>query len=158
MHWFQIDCLLDRYYAVFLHAYAEGSCFTTIPLTLIIYYRIILATLTALARISGSVFYNGLLVSMYLSFAERHFLYSYLLFSMVFQLLILKLFAYTAAVVGFSLNVGAYASEIIRASILSIPKAAGSSLHNWDDISTSIKTCYFTSNARINSTAFEYIY
>ncbi len=29
---------------------------------------------------------------------------------------------YTAAVVGFSLNVGAYASEIIRASILSIPK------------------------------------
>ncbi|MGE1166829.1 amino acid ABC transporter permease, partial [Peribacillus simplex] len=29
---------------------------------------------------------------------------------------------YTAAVIGFSLNVGAYASEIIRASILSIPK------------------------------------
>ena len=29
---------------------------------------------------------------------------------------------YTAAVVGFSLNVGAYASEIIHASILSIPK------------------------------------
>ena len=50
-----IDCLLDRYYADFLHAYAEGSCFTTIPLTLITFIiGIILATLTALARISGS--------------------------------------------------------------------------------------------------------
>ena len=58
---------------------------------------------------------------MYLSFAEHHFLYSYLLFSMVFQLLILKL-SHIQRVVGFSLNVGAYASEIIRASILSIPK------------------------------------
>lgn len=46
---------MDRYYAVFLHAYAEGSCFTTIPLTLITFIiGIILATLTALARISGS--------------------------------------------------------------------------------------------------------
>ena len=51
---------------------------------------------------------------------------------MVSQLLILKLSHITAAVVGFSLNVGAYASEIIRASILSIPKGpVGSSLHNW---------------------------
>ena len=59
---------------------------------------------------------------MYLSFAERHFLYNYLLFSTVFQLLILKLSHIQQRVVGFSLNVGAYASEIIRASILSIPK------------------------------------
>ena len=41
---------------------------------------------------------------------------------MVFQLLILKLSHIQQRVVGFSLNVGAYASEIIRASILSIPK------------------------------------
>ena len=66
---------------------------------------------------------------------------------------------YTAAVVGFSLNVGAYASEIIRASILSIPKG------QWEAAYTigmtypqALKRVILPQATRINSAAFEYIY
>ena len=150
---------MDRYYADFLHAYAEGSCFTTIPLTLITFIiGLILATLTALARISGSRILQWI-ARIYVSIIRGTPLLVQL-FIIFYGLptLNIEVEPYTA-VVGFSLNVGAYASEIIRASILSIPKGQWGDLYNWDDISTSIKTCYFTtSNARINPAAFKYIY
>ena len=114
---------MDRYYAVFLHAYAEGSCFTTIPLTLITFIiGIILATLTALARISGSRILQWI-ARIYVSIIRGTPLLVQL-FIIFYGLptLNVEVEPYTAAVIGFSLNVGAYASEIIRASILSIPK------------------------------------
>ena len=152
---------MDGYYAVFLHAYAEGSCFTTIPLTLITFIiGLILATLTALARISGSRILQWI-ARIYVSIIRGTPLLVQL-FIIFYGLptLNIEVEPYTAAVVGFSLNVGAYASEIIRASDpFHSERAVGSSLHNWDDVPTSVKTCYFTaSDARINPAAFEYIY
>ena len=47
---------------------------------------------------------------------------SYLLFFMDYPILGIAIDPFIAAVIGFSLSVGAYASEIIRAAILSIPK------------------------------------
>ena len=113
---------MDRYYAVFLHAYAEGSCFTTIPLTLITFIiGIILATLTALARISGSRILQWI-ARIYVSIIRGTPLVQLFIIFYGLPTLNVEVEPYTAAVIGFSLNVGAYASEIIRASILSIPK------------------------------------
>lgn len=101
----------------------KEAVFTTIPLTLITFIiGIILATLTALARISGSRILQWI-ARIYVSIIRGT--------PLLVQLFIIfyglptpniEVEPYTAAVVGFSLNVGAYASEIIRASILSIPK------------------------------------
>ena len=116
---------MDRYYADFLHAYAEGSCLT-IPLTLITFIiGIILATLTALARISGSRILQWI-ARIYVSIIRGTPLLVQL-FIIFYGLptLNIEVEPYTATVVGFSLNVGAYASEIIRASILSIRKGSG---------------------------------
>ena len=95
----------------------------TIPLTLITFIiGIILATLTALARISGSRILQWI-ARIYVSIIRGTPLLVQL-FIIFYGLptLNIEVEPYTATVVGFSLNVGAYASEIIRASILSIPK------------------------------------
>ncbi|MBC6975350.1 amino acid ABC transporter permease [Bacillus sp. Xin] len=101
----------------------EGALFTTIPLTLITFViGIILATLTALARISNSRTLQWI-ARIYVSIIRGTPLLVQL-FIIFYGLPTLKIEIdpYPAAVIGFSLNVGAYASEIIRASILSIPK------------------------------------
>ncbi|MCI0765955.1 amino acid ABC transporter permease [Bacillus sp. TL12] len=101
----------------------EGALFTTIPLTLITFViGIILATLTALARISNSRILQWI-ARIYVSIIRGTPLLVQL-FIIFYGLPTLKIEIdpYPAAVIGFSLNVGAYASEIIRASILSIPK------------------------------------
>ena len=95
----------------------------TIPLTLITFIiGLILATLTALARISGSRILQWI-ARIYVSIIRGTPLLVQL-FIIFYGLptLNIEVEPYTATVVGFSLNVGAYASEIIRASILSIPK------------------------------------
>ncbi|MED0885207.1 amino acid ABC transporter permease [Bacillus mycoides] len=101
----------------------KEAVFTTIPLTLITFIiGIILATLTALARISGSRILQWI-ARIYVSIIRGTPLLVQL-FIIFYGLptLNIEVEPYTAAVIGFSLNVGAYASEIIRASILSIPK------------------------------------
>ncbi|CAI8708915.1 MULTISPECIES: amino acid ABC transporter permease [Bacillus] len=101
----------------------EGALFTTIPLTIITFViGIILAIFTALARISSSRLLQWI-ARIYVSIIRGTPLLVQL-FIIFYGLptLNIEIDPYPAAIIGFSLNVGAYASEIIRASILSIPK------------------------------------
>lgn len=95
----------------------------TIPLTIISFIvGIILAVLTALARISQRKVLRGI-ASVYVS-AIRGTPLLVQLFIIFYGLpnVGITLDPFLSAVIGFSLSVGAYASEIIRAAILSIPK------------------------------------
>jgi len=101
----------------------KGAIFYTIPLTLITFVvGLILAILTALARISYSKTLQ-IIARIYVSIIRGT--------PLLVQLFIIfyglptvgiTLDSYTAAIIGFSLSVGAYGSEIIRAAIISIPK------------------------------------
>lgn len=101
----------------------KGAIFYTIPLTLITFViGIILAVFTALARISHVKIFQ-IIARVYVS-AFRGTPLLVQLFIIFYGLpnVGLTIDPYTSAVIGFSLNVGAYASEIIRAAIISIPK------------------------------------
>ncbi|WP_163100453.1 amino acid ABC transporter permease [Peribacillus alkalitolerans] len=101
----------------------KGALLYTIPLTLVTFIcGLIIAILTALARISSvkpfqwisriyvsAIRGTPLLVQLFIIF------YGLPTVGVVIDPL-------PAAVIGFSLNVGAYSSEIIRAAILSVPK------------------------------------
>lgn len=101
----------------------EGAIYYTIPLTLLAFtFGLILAVITALARISTIKFFQGV-ARVYVSIIRGTPLLVQL--SILFYglpSLDIRIDPFPAAVLGFSLNVGAYASEVIRASILSIPK------------------------------------
>ncbi|KIL52588.1 cysteine ABC transporter permease [Jeotgalibacillus alimentarius] len=101
----------------------EGGIRNTIPLTLFSFtFGLILALLTALARLSGNKVLSGI-ARVYVS-AIRGTPLLVQLFIVFFGLpdLGITLDPFPSAVIAFSLNVGAYASEIVRASILSVPK------------------------------------
>ncbi|MGG1399825.1 amino acid ABC transporter permease [Bacillus salipaludis] len=101
----------------------KGAIFYTIPLTLITFViGLILAILTALARISHLKILQ-MIARIYVSIIRGT--------PLLVQLFIIfyglptvgiTLDSYVAAIIGFSLSVGAYGSEIIRAAIISIPK------------------------------------
>ncbi|MER2088746.1 MAG: amino acid ABC transporter permease [Sporosarcina sp.] len=108
----------------------EGALYYTIPLTFIsFFFGIILAVLTALARISTSKPLQ-IIARIYVS-AIRGTPLLVQLFILFFGLPTIGIVIdpFPAAVFGFSLNVGAYASEVIRASILSIPKGQWEAAH-----------------------------
>ena len=101
----------------------EGALKYTLPLTLIaFFFGIIIAILTALARVSTSKTLQ-IIARIYVS-AIRGTPLLVQLFILFYGLPTVGIVIdpFPAAVFGFSLNVGAYASEIIRAAILSIPK------------------------------------
>lgn len=101
----------------------QGALIYTIPLALITFViGLILAVLTALARLSGikplqwiARFYVSILRGTPLLVQ---------LFIIFFGLpsIGIRIDSFSAAIIGFSLSVGAYGSEIIRAALLSIPK------------------------------------
>ena len=101
----------------------EGMIQYTIPLSFIAFIiGLVLAVLTALARIS-TIKILQIIARVYVSIIRGT--------PLLVQLFILfyglptvgiVIDPFPAAILGFSLNVGAYASEVIRASILSIPK------------------------------------
>ncbi|WP_243291504.1 amino acid ABC transporter permease [Bacillus sp. FJAT-47783] len=101
----------------------EGALYYTMPLTLISFVLgLLLAVLTALARIS-TIKPLQWIARIYVSIIRGT--------PLLVQLFIIfygmpsigvTIDPFPSAVIGFSLNVGAYASEIIRAAILSIPK------------------------------------
>lgn len=101
----------------------EGAIQYTIPLTLISFtFGLVLAVLTALARIS-TIKPLQIIARIYVSIIRGTPLLVQL--SILFYGLPtigITFDPFPAAVIGFSLNVGAYASEVIRAAILSIPK------------------------------------
>lgn len=95
----------------------------TIPLTLISFVcGLVIALLTALARLSASKILAGI-ARVYVS-AIRGTPLLVQLFIIFYGLpdLGIVLDPFPSAAIAFSLNVGAYASEIIRASVLSVPK------------------------------------
>ncbi|MDP4084014.1 MAG: amino acid ABC transporter permease [Bacillota bacterium] len=101
----------------------KGAIFYSIPLTIITFIcGLFLAILTALARISH-VKALQVIARIYIS-AVRGTPLLVQLFIIFYGLpnIGVTIDPYTSAIIGFSLNVGAYASEIIRAAILSIPK------------------------------------
>jgi L-cystine transport system permease protein len=101
----------------------EGAVYYTIPLTIITFIvGLLLAILTALARIGQSKLLNGI-ARVYVS-AIRGTPLLVQLFIIFYGLPSLGIIVdpWPSAIIGFSLNVGAYASEIIRAAIISIPK------------------------------------
>ncbi|WP_210611335.1 amino acid ABC transporter permease [Priestia flexa] len=106
-----------------LYPMIEGAIQYTIPLTLISFILgLILAILTALGRLSSIKIFN-IIARVYVSLIRGTPLLVQL-FIIFYGLptLDITIDPFVAAVIGFSLNVGAYASEIIRAAILSIPK------------------------------------
>lgn len=101
----------------------KGAISYTIPLTLISFViGLTLAILTALARIS-SLKILQMIARIYVS-AIRGTPLLVQLFIIFYGLPTIGVIIdpFPSAVIGFSLNVGAYASEIIRAAIISIPK------------------------------------
>lgn len=101
----------------------EGAIMNTIPLTIISFIiGIILAVLTALGRISQVKIFQ-IIARVYVS-AIRGTPLLVQLFIIFYGLpnIGVTLDPFISAVIGFSLSVGAYASEIIRAAIISIPK------------------------------------
>ncbi|MGF9964441.1 amino acid ABC transporter permease [Bacillus rhizoplanae] len=101
----------------------KGAISDTIPLTLISFaIGLVLATLTALCRISGNRVLEWI-ARIYVSIIRGTPLLVQL-FIIFYGLptIGITINSFPAAIIGFSLSVGAYASEIIRAAILSIPK------------------------------------
>ncbi len=108
----------------------EGALYYTLPLTFLsFFFGIILAVLTALARISTSKPLQ-IIARIYVS-AIRGTPLLVQLFILFFGLPTVGIVIdpFPAAVFGFSLNVGAYASEVIRAAIQSIPKGQWEAAH-----------------------------
>ncbi|MBO0586314.1 amino acid ABC transporter permease [Sporosarcina sp. E16_8] len=108
----------------------EGALYYTLPLTFIsFFFGIILAVLTALARISTSKPLQ-IIGRIYVSVIRGTPLLVQL-FILFFGLPTVGIVIdpFPAAVFGFSLNVGAYASEVIRAAIQSIPKGQWEAAH-----------------------------
>ncbi|MCI5775972.1 MAG: amino acid ABC transporter permease [Aerococcus sp.] len=95
----------------------------TIPLALLSFiFGMIFAIVTALARISKSKLLNGIFYVYVWLFRGTPLLVQ--LFIVYFGLpkIGIQFNTWTAAILTFSLNTGAYASETIRSAILSIPK------------------------------------
>ena len=95
----------------------------TIPLTIITFIvGLVLAFITALFRLSGNKFLNAI-ARVYVSIIRGTPLLVQL-FIIFYGLpsIGLTISPYISAIIGFSLSVGAYASEIIRGSIQSIDK------------------------------------
>ncbi|MCP3741643.1 amino acid ABC transporter permease [Rossellomorea sp. BNER] len=101
----------------------KGALYYSIPLTIISFILgMILAILTALARLSGFNILRGI-ARVYVS-AVRGTPLLVQLFIIFYGLpsIGLKFDPFSSAVIAFSLNVGAYSSEIVRAAIQSIAK------------------------------------
>lgn len=101
----------------------EGAIKYTIPLTIITFsIGLVIAFFTAISRIFGNTLLQGL-ARFYISiFRGTPLLVQLFIIFYGLPTVGITIDPLPSAIIGFSLNVGAYASEIIRAAILSIPK------------------------------------
>lgn len=114
----EMDILLSSIWPIL-----KAGLLVTIPLSLIAFaIALVIAVVTALARISNYRVLRWIFGTYVWVFRGTPLLVT--LFIVFFGLpkLGITLDAWTAAIITFSLNTGAYASESIRASILAIPK------------------------------------
>lgn len=101
----------------------QAGLYFTIPLTLISFVLgLLLAFFTALARLSSIKPLNAIANFYVWIFRGTPLLVQLFILFYGFPSIGLTLNPFPAAVIGFTLNVGAYSSEIIRAAIQSIPK------------------------------------
>jgi L-cystine transport system permease protein len=101
----------------------QAGLYFTIPLTLISFVLgILLAFFTALARLSNVKLLKAIANFYVWIFRGTPLLVQLFILFYGFPSIGLTLNPFPAAVIGFTLNVGAYSSEIIRAAIQSIPK------------------------------------
>lgn len=101
----------------------EGALYYTIPLTIISFsFGIVIAVFTALARISKSKILSSIARSYVSIIRGTPLLVQLFIIFYGLPTIGLVIDPFPSAVIGFSLNVGAYASEVIRAAILSTPK------------------------------------
>jgi cystine transport system permease protein len=130
----------------------KGALYYTIPLTLISFsIGLVLAIFTALARISG-IKPLEMIARVYVS-AIRGTPLLVQLFIIFYGLpnIGITIDSFPAAIIGFSLNVGAYASEIIRAAILSIPKGQWEAAYSLGmSYSQALKRIIFPQAARVS--------
>lgn len=117
---------LERWIEIFqssLLPLVKGALYYSVPLTLISFtIGLVIAVLTALARIS-KIKPLSIIARVYVSIIRGTPLLVQL-FIIFYGLpsIGITLDPFMSAVIAFSLNTGAYASEVIRAAILSIPK------------------------------------
>lgn len=113
-----IGILTDSFFPIL-----KAGLYYTIPLTLITFFLgLLIAFLTAIARISD-VRPLAMIARFYVwIFRGTPLLVQLFILFYGFPSLGITLDPFPAAVLGFTLNVGAYSSEIVRAAILSIPK------------------------------------
>lgn len=114
----EMDILLSSIWPIL-----KAGIVVTIPLSLIAFaLALVIAVITALARISNYKVLRGLFGTYVWVFRGTPLLVQ--LFIVFFGLpkLGVTIDAWSAAIITFALNTGAYASESIRASILAIPK------------------------------------
>lgn len=101
----------------------QGGITYTIPLTFIAFtLGLLLALLTAVMRLSNSAFLRAPAIIYVSAIRGTPLLVQLFIIFYGLPSLNVTIDPFPSAVIAFSLNVGAYASEIIRASILSIPK------------------------------------
>lgn len=101
----------------------EGAIKYTFPLAIITFtLGLIIAFFTALARIFGNKLLSGIAQTYVSIIRGTPLLVQLFIIFYGLPTIGIILDPFPSAVIGFSLNVGAYASEIIRAAILSIPK------------------------------------
>jgi cystine transport system permease protein len=113
-----IGILSDSFFPIL-----QAGLYFTIPLTLISFVLgILLAFFTALARISNIRALNAIANFYVWIFRGTPLLVQLFILFYGFPSIGLTLNPFPAAVIGFTLNVGAYSSEIIRAAIQSIAK------------------------------------
>lgn len=121
----------------------EGAIKYTIPLTLVSFLLgLIIALVTAVMRLSSLKFLRAPAVVYVSAIRGTPLLVQLFIVFYGLPTLGLTIDPLPSAVIAFSLNVGAYASEIIRASILSIPKG------QWEAGYT-VGMTYFTTLKRI---------
>lgn len=101
----------------------EGAITYTLPLAIITFaVGLVIAFFTALARIFGNKLLSGIAKTYVSIIRGTPLLVQLFIIFYGLPTIGLTIDPFPSAIIGFSLNVGAYASEIIRAAILSTPK------------------------------------
>ncbi len=114
----EMDILLSSIWPIL-----KAGLLVTIPLSLIAFaIALVIAVVTALARISNYRLLKGLFGAYVWVFRGTPLLVQLFIIFFGLPKMGITLDAWAAAIITFSLNTGAYASESIRASILAIPK------------------------------------
>lgn len=114
----EMDILLNSFWPIL-----KAGLIVTIPLSLISFtIALLIAVITALARISNYKILRGIFGTYVWIFRGTPLLVQLFIVFFGIPKAGIVLEPWTAAIITFSLNTGAYASESIRASILAIPK------------------------------------